>query len=57
MLEDPDTRPSVTMLARELDLHPVYLARRFRQAFGVSIREYWTIRMVRRASELVVSTA
>jgi AraC-like DNA-binding protein len=56
MLEDPDTRPSVTALARELDLHPVYLVRRFRQAFGVSIREYWTIRMVRRASELVVST-
>lgn len=57
MLEDPTTRPSVSALARELDLHPVYLARRFRQAFGVSIREYWTIRMVRRASELVVSTS
>ncbi|MBA3403853.1 MAG: helix-turn-helix transcriptional regulator [Gemmatimonadaceae bacterium] len=36
--EDDDS--SVTQIASELELHPVYMARRFRSAFGCSIREY-----------------
>lgn len=56
LLEDCPARPSVLALARHFAVHPVYLARKFRQSFGVSIREYWTVRMVQRACEAVVST-
>lgn len=56
ILDDPAGTISVAQLARDLDLHPVSLTRRFRQAFGVSIREYRAIQMVRRANEAVLST-
>jgi AraC family transcriptional regulator len=57
MLDDPAEPPrSVTGLADDAAIHPVYLTRRFRAAFGVSIREYRKIAQVRRAMELVVGT-
>jgi AraC family transcriptional regulator len=55
MLEHSAARLSITSLARQLGLHPVYLARQFRRAFGVSMREYQTILMVRRAIQAVLS--
>lgn len=55
-LEDPQQQPSVSDLARAMDVHPVHLARQFRQAYGVSMREYRTIRLVRRAASAIVST-
>jgi AraC family transcriptional regulator len=55
-LEDPEQRPSVSALARTMDVHPVHLARQFRQKYGVSMREYRTIRLVRRAASAIVST-
>jgi AraC family transcriptional regulator len=56
MLEDPERRPSVSAVARELDVHPVHLARQFRQAYGVSLREYRTIRLVKRAATAILGT-
>jgi AraC family transcriptional regulator len=56
VLEDPDQRASVSALAHMMDVHPVHLARQFRQAYGVSMREYRTIRLVRRAAAAIVST-
>ena len=55
-LDDPEQAPSVSALAQVMDVHPVHLARLFRQAFGVSMREYRTIRLVRRAAQAIVST-
>lgn len=55
-LEDPAARPTVAALAREHGVHPVYLTRRFRRWTGVSIREYRTMLMVRRASQQLVLT-
>ena len=55
-LEDPEQCPSVSDLAHTMDVHPVHLARLFRQAFGVSIREYRTIKQVRRAAQAIVSS-
>ena len=55
-LDDPERCPSVSALAHTMDVHPVHLARLFRQAFGVSMREYRTIRLVRRAAQAIVST-
>lgn len=55
-LEDSEQQPSVSDLARTMGVHPVHLARQFRQAYGVSIREYRTIRLVRRAASAIVST-
>ena len=55
-LDDPEQCPSVSALAHTMDVHPVHLARLFRQAFGVSMREYRTIRLVRRAAQAIVST-
>jgi len=54
-LERSARRLSVASLARQLELHPVYLARQFRRAFGVSMREYQTILMVRRANQALLS--
>jgi len=47
---------SVANLAARAGVHPVYLARRFRGAFGVSIREYRQIAQVRRATQLILGT-
>jgi AraC-like DNA-binding protein len=43
-------------LAAQAGVHPVYLARRFRGAFGVSLREYRQIAQVRRATRLILGT-
>lgn len=48
--------PSVSALAMRFDVHPVYLARRFREAFGVSLREYRQIVQVRRATQMILRT-
>jgi AraC family transcriptional regulator len=56
-LDDPaETPPSVAALAADAAVHPVYLARRFRARFGVSIRQYRQIVQVRRAIQLVVGS-
>jgi AraC family transcriptional regulator len=55
-LDDPETSPSVTALAREIDVHPVHLARQFRQAYGVSLREFRTIQLVKRAAMTILAT-
>jgi AraC family transcriptional regulator len=56
LLDDPEQRASVTALARAMDVHPVHLARQFRQAYGVSLREYRTIQLVKRATAAVLAT-
>jgi AraC-like DNA-binding protein len=48
--------PSVTEIAQRVGVHPVYLARRFRDAFGVSLREYRQMVQVLRATEMVLRT-
>ena len=55
-LDDPEQCASVSALARTMDIHPVHLARLFRQALGVSMREYRTIRLVKRAAQAIVAT-
>jgi AraC family transcriptional regulator len=55
-LDEPQHSESVAALAARAGVHPVYLARRFRAAFGVSIREYRQIAQVRRATQLVLGT-
>jgi AraC family transcriptional regulator len=55
-LDDPAHGASVTALADMMAVHPVYLARQFRQAYGVSPREYRTIRLVKRAATAIVAT-
>lgn len=54
-LEDPDGE-SVGALAERAGVHPVYLARRFRGAFGVSLREFRRIAQVRRATQMILGT-
>jgi len=56
LLDDPDVRPSVSALARIIDVHPVHLARQFRRVYGVSLREYRTIQMVKRAAAVILET-
>jgi len=55
-LEDLGHCESVGVLAARAGVHPVYLARRFRSAFGVSLREFRRITQVRRATQLIVGT-
>ncbi len=55
-LDDFSSSRSVRELAADAGVHPVYLARRFRAAFGVSPREYRQIAQVRRATQLVLGT-
>jgi len=55
-LDDISSRRSVRELAADADVHPVYLARCFRAAFGVSLREYRQIAQVRRATHFVIGT-
>lgn len=55
-LDDPGRQESVAALAERAGVHPVYLARRFRGAFGVSLREFRQIAQVRRATQLIVGT-
>ena len=56
LLDDPELRVSVSSLARTMDVHPVHLARQFRQAYGVSLREYRTIQLVKRATAAILAT-
>jgi AraC family transcriptional regulator len=56
LLDDPEQRLTVSTLAQRMRVHPVHLARLFRQTYGVSLREYRTIRLVRRAATLVLGT-
>lgn len=51
-----DRSPRTGELARELDLHPVYLARVFRRYFGCSIKEYVQQIRLRRAMEQLAAT-
>jgi AraC family transcriptional regulator len=57
MLDDTEMRPSVSALARTMGIHPVHLARQFRQAYGVSPRDYRTLQMVKRAIITILRTA
>jgi AraC family transcriptional regulator len=56
MLDDVEVRSSVSALAQAMDVHPVHLARQFRQAYGVSPRDYRTVQMVKRATTAIVGT-
>ena len=55
-LDDPGQCPSVSALAQSMNVHPIHLARQFRQTYGVSVREYRTIQLVKRAATLVLGT-
>lgn len=56
LLDDPEQRLSISALAHAMNVHPVHLARQFRQTYGMSPREYRTIQLVRRAASLVLGT-
>ena len=56
LLDDVDARPSVAALAQTMEVHPVHLARQFRQAYGVTPRDYLTLQLVKRATTAIVST-
>ena len=56
LLDDPEQRLTVSALADSMNVHPIHLARQFRQTYGVSLREYRTIQLVRRAATLVLGT-
>lgn len=56
LLDDPEQRLTVSALAHSMNVHPVHLARQFRQTYGVSLREYRTIQLVKRAATLVLGT-
>lgn len=56
LLDDPEQRLSVSALAQSMNVHPIHLARQFRQTYGVSLREYRTIQLVKRAAALVLGT-
>ena len=49
-------RPSLTGLARSVGVHPVTLARRFRQAFGYTVGEYVRQLRIERAAHQLVGT-
>lgn len=51
-----DRAPRTGELARELGLHPVYLARVFRRYFGCSIKQYVQQIRLRRAMEQLAAT-
>ena len=56
LMDDPEQHFTVSALAHLMNIHPVHLARQFRETYGVSPREYRTIQNVRRAASLVVGT-
>ena len=56
LMDDPELRLTVSALAHSMNVHPIHLARQFRQTYGVSLREYRTIQLVRRAAALVLGT-
>lgn len=56
LMDDPEQRLTVSALAHILNVHPVHLVRQFRQTYGMSLREYRTIQLVKRAATLIVGT-
>lgn len=56
LLDDPEQHPTVTAVSQLMNIHPIHLARQFRQTYAVSLREYRTIQLVKRATTLVVGT-
>jgi len=56
ILDDFEARPSVSTLAQTIGVHPVHLARQFRQAYGVSPRDYHTLQMVKRATTSILGS-
>lgn len=56
LLDDVEARLSVSALAKVMDVHPVHLARQFRQAYGLSPRDYRTLQMVKRATTAILGT-
>jgi len=56
LLDDPEQRVTVSALAHAMNVHPIHLARQFRQTYGVSLREYRTLQLVKRAATLVLGT-
>jgi AraC family transcriptional regulator len=53
---EPALPPRLTECARLADVHPVYLARAFRKAYGMSLGEYQRQAKLRRAVNLLTST-
>ena len=53
---DCAARVSIAELASMASVHPVYLARRFRDSYGCSIGEYFRRRQLQAAEELLVSS-
>lgn len=51
--ENYETLPSLTEIARQVDLHPVYLARAFRQSFGETIGDCIRRRRVEAGCRLI----
>jgi AraC family transcriptional regulator len=56
LLDEPEQHASVSALAHLMNVHPIHLARQFRQTYGMSLREYRTMQLVKRAATLVVGT-
>ncbi len=54
--EAPQSVTSLSQLAHEAGVHPVYFARGFRKAFGCSVSEYLHERRLERAVELLEAT-
>ena len=52
-----DDRPAVVVLARQADVHPVYLARQFRHWYGTSITGYYQRRRTERAAAAIARRA
>jgi AraC family transcriptional regulator len=56
-IDDATHPPRLADLARAADVHPVYLARQFRRAFGCSMSEYIQRRRIQRVAELTCDNA
>ncbi len=56
LLENYETLPTLTEIARQVDLHPVYLARAFRHAFGETIGDCIRRRRIEAGCRLIVSS-
>jgi AraC family transcriptional regulator len=54
--DDPTHTPSLTDVGRLVQLHPIYVARAFRRAYGMSIGESLRQARVRRALRLLTTT-
>lgn len=52
-IDDSAAPPRVSALARDADVHPVYLARQFRRYFGTSVSAYAQLLRMRRAAQRI----